>query len=127
MGLRIAIGSGRCSDLARSRNPNLREMCKRLLSRIEHLQALPPEALRSLPPCTSEHERIGSQVLSFNTYREHATSGDCLLVVQGFLPSWRFPHYFGPAGVGFIAAEGLVLSQAGALGNAPDALLWEFR
>jgi len=43
------------------------------------------------------------------------------------LPSWRFPRYFGPAGVGFMVAEGLVLNQIGTVAAAADDLLWEFR
>ncbi|RFP58037.1 hypothetical protein D0Y53_12430 [Luteimonas weifangensis] len=81
----------------------------------------------SLPESSSELERINSQVVSFTTYREVTESGDCLLVVQGFLPSWQFPRYFGPAGIGFMVAEGLVLNQVGTLTLAPDDLLWEFR
>lgn len=125
--MRIAIGSGKCSDLSRSRNPRLRELCSRILSRVEHLGALSPNALMSLPESSSELERINSQVASFTTYREATESGGCLLVVQGFLPSWRFPRYFGPAGIGFMVAEGLVLNQAGTVSLATDDLLWEFR
>ncbi|MFC7301100.1 hypothetical protein [Cognatiluteimonas weifangensis] len=125
--MRIAIGSGKCSDLSRSRNPKLRELCSRILSRVERLGALPLSALMSLPESSSELERINSQVVSFTTYREVTESGDCLLVVQGFLPSWQFPRYFGPAGIGFMVAEGLVLNQVGTLTLAPDDLLWEFR
>ena len=125
--MRIAIGSGKCSDLSRSRNPRLRELCSRILSRIEQLRALSPSALMSLPESSSELERINSQVVSYTTYREATESGDCLLVVQGFLPSWRFPRYFGPAGIGFMVAEGLVLNQIGTVAVAPDDLLWEFR
>jgi hypothetical protein len=125
--MRIAIGSGKCSDLLGSRNPRLCELCSRILSRVERLGALSPSALTSLPESSSELERINSQVVSFTTYRETTESGDCLLVVQGFLPSWRFPRYFGPAGIGFMAAEGLVLNGAGTVALASDDLLWEFR
>lgn len=125
--MRLAIGSGKCSDLTRSRNPCLRELCRRILSRTEQLRALSPDALLLLPESSSQLERINSQVASLTTYRETTESGECLFVVQGFLPSWRFPRYFGPAGVGFMVAEGLLLKQACSVVPAPDELLWEFR
>jgi hypothetical protein len=125
--MRVAIGTGKCSDLSRSRSPRLRELCSRILSRVERLGALSPSALMSLPESSFELERISSQVVSFTTYREATESGDCLLVVQGFLPSRRFPRYFGTSGIGFMVAEGLVLNRAGTVALAPDDLLWEFR
>src|SRR5690606_29788043 len=89
--MRLAIGSGKCADFLHSRNHRLREMCNRILSRIERLRGLPIESLQSLPDSATELERIDSQAVSFTTYRESIGAGDCLLVVQGFMPSWRFP------------------------------------
>ena len=125
--MRLAIGSGKCADFLHSRNHRLREMCNRILSRIERLRGLPIESLQSLPDSATELERIDSQAVSFTTYRESIGAGDCLLVVQGFMPSWRFPRYFGPAGIGFMVAEGLILGRAGTVEIAPDDMLWEFR
>jgi hypothetical protein len=72
-------------------------------------------------------ERIEGRVVTFNTYRDKLESGDALIVVQGFLRSWRFPTYVGSAGVGYMYAEGILLSANGFITNPDEQLLWLFR
>ena len=127
MGFRIAMGSGRCAELSSNSNSRVHELCSRILGRVAHLQALPAESLLALPSEATTTERIEAQIVSFTTYNEPLHEHDRLLVVQGFLPSWRYPRYFGPAGIGFMVAEGLVLHRDGSRTAAPDDLLWPFR
>ena len=125
---RIAIGACSCASFARTRNRELQELCRRVLVRVSELNAKTPEELSALPSSSQEVESIASKSVWFGTYRDElpAERGS-LIVVQGFLPSWRFPRYFGPAGIGFIVAEGLVACAGRPNEPAPDALLWEFR
>ncbi|MCA9233129.1 MAG: hypothetical protein KDA57_20955, partial [Planctomycetales bacterium] len=104
-----------------------RELCNRIIARMSALSALPGEELRRLPAETHEYERIDSRRVSFATYRSMQSKEAALVVVQGFLPSWRFPRYFGPLGVGFIVAEGLLVSDANQHVPATDDLLWDYR
>ena len=91
------------------------------------LGSLSAGALAALPATRFESERIESRAVSFVTSREELPSQGTLVVVQGFLPSWRFPCYFGPAGIGFMVAEGLVSCVGKPHASAPDKLLWEYR
>ena len=127
MGLRIAIGSCRCADGITSRNPLVRELCSRLVVRLERLRSLGSERLARLPALSTDKERIEGRVVRFNTYRDKLESGDALIVVQGFLRSWRFPTYIGSAGVGYMYAEGILLSANGLITNPDEQLLWLFR
>jgi hypothetical protein len=125
--LRIAIGACSCASHAHTRNPLLRELCRRILARLSALNAQSPETLSALPPSRQEFERIDSKDVWLATYRESLTPESNLVVVQGFLPSWRFPRYFGPAGVGHMVADGIVSCAGKPNKAAQDALLWEFR
>ena len=126
MGLRIAIGSGKCADHEHSRDPVVRGLCQELLSRLAQLQALTPEQLSRLPSESHELVQVGSQDASFSTYRDPIEAGGEIVVVQGFLPSWRHARYFGAAGVGLMLAEGFLLQPGGPI-IAPDDLLWGYR
>jgi hypothetical protein len=127
MAFRIAIGSCRCADGINSRNALVRELCSRINRRLERLRSFAPEMLAKLPPLSSEEERIEDRVVRFTTYRDNLQSGDQLIVVQGFLPSWRFPTYIGPAGIGHMYTEGLLLGADRRLTNPDEKLLWPFR
>ena len=127
MSFRIAIGACNCAAYAHTRDPLLQELCRRILGRMLALGSLSAEALAALPATRFESERIESRSVSFVTSREELPSKGTLVVVQGFLPSWRFPRYFGPAGTGFMVAEGLVSYAGKPHVPAPDKLLWEYR
>ena len=123
MTFRIAIGSCRCADGVVSRNSFRRELCSRILARLDRLRSLTPEALASLPASSSEVERIGSRMATLTTYRDKLETGDSLVVVQGFLRSWRFPTYIGSAGVGYMYAEGVLVGPDGRVRDADEELL----
>ena len=127
MTFRIAIGSCRCADGITSRNTLVRELCSRLAGRLERLRSLGPEMLAKLPPVLTDRERINNRVVRFNTYRDKLESDDALIVVQGFLHSWRFPTYIGSAGVGYMYAEGILLRADGRVIEPDEQLLWFYR
>jgi hypothetical protein len=124
---RIAIGGCSCADGLKSRDPRKRELCARILQRIERLKFLTIDGLAALPSTQSESERIDGRHVALTTFLERLSSGAIIIIVQGFLPSWRFPTYVGTRGVGHIVAEGLVIDPSGAIHDADDQLLWEFR
>ena len=126
MGLRIAIGSGKCADYERSRDPVVRELCHGLRSRLGQLRALPQEELSTLPPESHQLAQIVTRSVSFSTYRDPTEAGGDVVVVQGFLPSWRYARYFGSIGIGLMLAEGLLLQPGGPV-TAPDDVLWGYR
>jgi len=111
----------------KSRNSRVRELCVRILARLDRLRTLSAGEIEALPPDQSEEERIDGQVVVLTTYRDALPSGESLLVVQGFLPSWRFPTYIGPAGIGHMFAEGIVARSSGQIHDAEEELLWQFR
>ena len=127
MTFRIAVGSCRCADGITSRNSLRRELCTRILARLDRLRSLSPDALAALPPSSSDMERIGGRTATLSTYRDKLETGDALVVVQGFLRSWRFPTYVGSAGVGYMYAEGVLISTDGRIRDAGEELLWLFR
>lgn len=124
---RIAIGSGRCADGARSGDASVRELCARLTERIAALRTQPAARLRELAPVNVEREKLGEREAVLITYRDELAGGSFLVAVQGFVPSWRFPKYFGGAGIGHMYAEGLVVSSEGVVSLANEQLLWQFR
>ena len=127
MPIRIAIGSSRCSDGIRSPNSVRRELCSRILARLERLRSLAPEALARLPALTSDVERIEGRMALLITCRDKLETGDDLVVVRGFLRSWRFPTYIGTDGVGYCYAEGIVVGSDGRIRDPEANLLWHFR
>ena len=102
-------------------------MCQRILDRLETLRLLTPKALLALPEEETEIEYVQQTPVSFTTFREELDSGDSLVVVQGFFPSWRFPRYFCRQGVGHVYADGFVLETGGNLCEASDEQLWLYR
>lgn len=78
-------------------------------------------------PSSGGHElvQVGPKEAYFFTYRDPTEAGEEIVVVQGFLPSWRHARYFGAAGIGLMLAEGLLLQSDGPV-NAPDDLLWGY-
>ena len=127
MTFRVAIGSCRGADGVASRNSLRRELCSRILGRLDRLRSLTPDALASLPASSSDAERIDGRIATLNTYRDKLESGDALIIVQGFLGSWRFPTYIGSAGVGYMDAEGIVVGADGRIREPEEDLLWPFR
>jgi hypothetical protein len=127
MPIRIAIGSGRCADGAKSGDASIRELCARLTERIAALRNQPATRLRELAPVNVEREKLGDREAVLTTYRDELGDGSIVVAVQGFVPSWRFPRYFGGAGIGHMYAEGLVASGDGVVSPANEQLLWQFR
>ena len=127
MGLRLAVGSCRCADGALNKDSRVRELCSRIVARISVIRTLSPEYLVVIPMLRSEEERIEGSPVHLNTYRDQLPGGEHLIVVQGFLPSWRFPNYIGTSGVGHMYAEGVVVAPTGQVREAEEDYLWEFR
>jgi len=88
---------------------------------------LSPEALAGLPALANDVERIEGRQATLSTYHEKLETGDALIVVQGFMHSWRSPTYFGAAGVGYMYAEGIMLGPDGYLRELDEDSLWSFR
>jgi hypothetical protein len=127
MGFRIALGAARCADGLKHKNGSVRELCSRTLARLERLRLLSSRILVELPAESSERERIGDAVAEFLTHNEKLENGDTLIVVQAFLPTWRSLNYLGPAGIGRICAEGLVVDSEGRIAEALESDLWQYR
>lgn len=127
MGIRIAIGTCNCTSGLQSNNPRIREMCRRVVSRIDALRTILTADAVSIPACETAKERIDGDLVVLTTFRTSLPGGEVLAVVQGFLPSWRFPKYFGPMGIGHVVADGIVVGVGGKIREADDEALWEFR
>ncbi len=127
MGFRLAFGDGRCSSGATSTDQDVRDLCARIVARREALRSRPSEHLRSLPELQTERERVNSRLVVLSTYADPVPSGELLLVVQGFLPTWRFPKYIGVTRIGRMYAEGLVVATDGSGRDAEDDYMWGHR
>jgi hypothetical protein len=127
MPFRIAIGTCGCSDESRSLDPLAGELCSRIVAGLEQLRSYAPEVLRRLPAFSTSLERIAGRKATLTTYCDVLKSGDVLVVVQGFISSWRFPTYIGSAGVGHMCADGILVTIEGRLDKPDDDLLWPFR
>jgi hypothetical protein len=105
----------------------VRELCSRILRRISELRELAPAALRDY---SEAHEREcldNDHVAHFVISRQTLETGEFLVVVQGFVPSWRYPNFIGYAGIGHMYAEGLIVDEHGAVRNAQDEWMWGYR
>lgn len=125
--LRIAFGSGRCADRAKSSNHTLRGLCARVVAVVEYLKLLQAPVLRALPKVATESQRIDGRLAYLTTYREELDKQRTLVVVQGYLPTWWLPTYISSGQIGHIVAEGLVVSPEGQITDAENSLMWEFR
>jgi hypothetical protein len=83
--------------------------------------------LLALPHSTVDLERIDGRTATLTTYRDELDAGDSLIVVQGFLRSWRFPSYIGSVGIGYMYAEGFIVGDSGGIREANEDLVWPFR
>lgn len=123
----MAFGEGSCASGAKSRDARVRELCGRIKARVAALRIRPAEHLRLLPESSTEKERIDGRLIILNTYADPTPSGELIVVVQGFLPTWRFPNYIGIAGIGRMYAEGLVVSPQGGVRDAEGQDMWGYR
>ena len=105
----------------------MQEMCRRIVARIDVLRRIQTPNAASIPSCETVKERIDGDLVVLTTFKTSLPSGEVLAVVQGFLPSWRFPRYFGPMGIGHVVADGIVFGSDGHIRTAEDEALWEFR
>jgi hypothetical protein len=81
----------------------------------------------AIPSEWTETQRIDSHVVEFAILRRALDSGRTLVVVRAFVPTWRFPNFFGIGAVGHLRADGIVVDQDGRAHPAGQELMWDFR
>lgn len=122
---RISLGTASCRG-HESRPPPERALCERVLDKIEWLKGLSSSQLTSLRDQDCEDAYLDGKRGIITTYRQDLPNG-YLFVVQGFLPTFRFPAFFSASGIGKLFVEGLVLHQDGRIEPAAAALLGPYR
>jgi hypothetical protein len=98
-----------------------------LLQRFHTIRKYPPATLRSLPESDDEDVSIEGKSVQFVTYRQNLTDGKTLIVLQAFVSTLNLPTFISLSGIGHILAEGFIIDSAGAVQDAPEELLWEYR
>src|SRR6266542_2977998 len=124
MSFRISFGNGNCSG-----KPNsalVSDLCRKISAKLEYLRNLSPTQLLSLDD-EREKMSIAGRRAELSLYRAKTTNGATLIVVQGFVSTFRWPTFISAAGVGHIVAEGLMVESNGSITSAPDDVLWEYR
>ena len=122
---RISLGSASCDGFER-RPRDERVLCEYLLVKLQWLRSLSPTQLEQLREEEFEDYLIDGKRALISVYREKIDAG-LLLVVQGFLPTWKFPTYFSISRVGKVFVEGLLLNSDGHLVRATSDDLLRYR
>jgi hypothetical protein len=123
---RLAFGDCSCRR-ARVKHPVASAICKALLERLVVLEEHVKRQRDSIPAEWVERQTIDSHEVEFAVLRRDLAFEGTLVVVRAFVPTWRFPNYFGLGGVGHVRADGFVLAPDGSTHSAPPELLWEYR
>lgn len=121
---RVSFGLARCEGFER-RTADERALCEAILAKLEWLRALSPDQLVGLKEADSEKVNAAGKEAFVSVYKEEMPNG-YLFVVQGFVPTWRFPTFLSFSKVGKLFVEGLLLKE-GSLSQASDDLLWRYK
>jgi hypothetical protein len=125
MGFRIALG--RCSCEKPHRDPLQAGLCEAIDSRIADWMTRLPADLAAVPNEAYEEDLVDGQPIAFAIHKQLLQSGDTLIVFQAMVRTWAHPNFISLSAVGRMYAEGILVSAAGAVERAPDAVMWEFR
>ena len=126
MTFRIGLGSSSCRQRELP-DPFLSEVCRELLRRLDAIALRVASELETIPIEWHEEATVRGRSVSFSLHKKILDSGDTLVVMQSFAPSWRWPTYFSVKAIGHVFAEGLLVSSQGNVRSAEDKLLWAYR
>jgi hypothetical protein len=65
--------------------------------------------------------------VTLTTYCGDCPDGGVGIVVQAFVPIWRWPTHVSVGAVGHMFAEGVVLATDDTISEMPEEWLWPFR
>jgi hypothetical protein len=123
MSFRVALG--RC-DCSKPDNVVIAELCTKVRQKIDHLRSLSPQQLAELSE-ESQDSWVAGKRANITVHGRPYDTGVMMIVVQGFVSTFRRPTYIGTDGIGHIVAEGFLINNEGVIQPAPDEALWEFR
>ncbi|WP_374028359.1 hypothetical protein ACES2J_08645 [Bdellovibrio bacteriovorus] len=123
---RLALGSASCRD-NKSKDPQVQEVCRILLEKLEALKSSDPIFLKSFPLDHSEIMEINGREVLMTVFHDRLPKEESLLVIQAYYSTWKFPNFISLGGVGKVFAEGFLLNKTGEVKEAPESLLWDYR
>ncbi|WII72749.1 hypothetical protein QJS83_02550 [Bdellovibrio sp. 22V] len=123
---RISFGGASCVE-CRARSAEETSLCEVVLMRLEHIKALSFEQLKNFPEEEYENFDIKGIQTALTIHRCDLDEQSILIVVQVFLPTWKFPTYFSVNGVGKMFADGIIVNKNGQKSDAPDEYLFQYR
>ncbi|MGH9793726.1 MAG: hypothetical protein ACRD5G_03045 [Candidatus Acidiferrales bacterium] len=125
MSFRIAFG--RCNCQEPYRDPIQAKACGAINLRLANWRARLPSDLAAVPTEAHEYELVEGHRITFGIHRHEMESGHTLVVFQALVHTWVWPTFLSLGAVGRVYAEGLLVSRAGSVQQAPDEMMWQFR
>ena len=125
MPFRIGIGS--CSCRAAPKVVGDAEACEWITTQREEWRGRLPEDLSAVPENHQLELHAQGRLISASVHRHALPSGDAVVVWSAFVHTWSRPTYLSLGSVGRLFAEGLIITHAGDVQDAPDEAMWEFR
>lgn len=123
---RISIGGASCIGYD-AKSTEEKVVCEHVLAKLEQLKLLSFKQLKDFSEENFEHIDVHGVQAALTIYKKDLSAGSILVVVQAFLPTWKFPTYFSFGGVGKIFADGIVVSTDNQKSTALSEQLLSFR
>ena len=125
--LRFAIGSCSFKQPSAWRGIGYQYLCDIVEAKLEQLKKLDRAKLIGLPKAQEENAWLDGSWIQIVIDHEKRDDGADLIVVGASRYSLRWPNYFSLYGVGHIVADGILISKAGEISDAPDSIMWAYR
>ena len=123
--MRISIGDPFCRNYSGENNLSA-EVCGKISSKINQLRSLSFSQLSDFNSEETKEVHLSRGSLFLTIYVEVSSQGSCLVVVQGFFPTWKFPTYFSLSGVGKMFVDGFSISNEGIISELSDETLYQY-
>lgn len=124
--LRISVGSASCKSYS-GNDPSLLAICSAVSGKIQYLKSQNRDQLDRWRETEMGELIIGDKIGMIIVYKTSISEEKDVIVVQGFLPTWRSPNYFSLGRVGRIFAEGFYVDTDGRIEDVEEDDLWSYR
>lgn len=123
---RISLGNPIAREYSGS-DKRILEMNKLVAEKISTLKLLSFEQLGSLEDEESETRNILGKEVYITQFKDSVVStGDLVVVVQAFFPTFVFPNHISFSGTGRISVDGILVSKSGDISPLPKDELYPY-